>query len=314
MQFQPLLDCWYLTGPTAAGKSAAGVELALRIGAEIVSMDSMALYRHMDIGTAKPSDQERRRVPHHLIDVIDPHEEYSLAQYIEAAHRCVEDITGRGKKVLFVGGTPLYLKGLLRGIFQGPAADWTFRRQIQLEAQQQEPLWLHGRLQEIDPAAAARLHPNDTRRLIRALEIFHLTGRPISEFQKQFDIGATAERCRVFVLDWPREELRARIDRRVNEMFENGLVGEVRALLADAKPPGKTARQAVGYRDVIEHLEGRRTLAETVELVQLHTRQLAKRQYTWFRSLGECRFVSVSGDLDPGEVVRIITRSPLARG
>ena len=289
MQFQPLLDCWYLTGPTAAGKSAAGVELALRIGAEIVSMDSMALYRRMDIGTAKPSHQERRRVPHHLIDVIDPHEEYSLAQYIEAAHRCVEDITGRGKKVLFVGGTPLYLKGLLRGIFQGPAADWPFRRQLQQEAQQQEPLWLHQRLQEVDPAAAARLHPNDTRRLIRALEIFHLTGRPISEFQKQFDVAAPAERCRVFVLDWPRDELHARIDRRVSEMFENGLIGEVRALLADAKPPGKTARQAVGYREVIEHLEGRRTLAETVELVQLHTRQLAKRQYTWFRSLGECR-------------------------
>ena len=314
MAFQPLHDCWYLTGPTASGKSAAGVEMALRIGAEIVSMDSMALYRHMDIGTAKPSDQERRRVPHHLIDVIDPHEEYSLAQYIEAAHRCVEDITARGKKTLFVGGTPLYLKGLLRGIFQGPAADWAFRRQLQQEAQRQEPLWLHGRLQEIDAAAAARLHPNDTRRLIRALEIFHLTGRPISEFQKQFDISAPAERCRVFVLDWPRDELRARIDRRVSEMFENGLIGEVRALLADPQPPGKTARQAVGYREVIEHLEGRRTLPEAVDLVQLHTRQLAKRQYTWFRSLGECRFVSVSGDLDPQEVARIITRSPLARG
>ena len=123
------------------------MELAERIGAEIVSMDSMALYRHMDIGTAKPSPAERSRVPHHLIDVIDPHEEYSLAQYIEAAHRCAEDITGRGKKVLFVGGTPLYLKGLLRGIFQGPPADWTFRRQLQQESQQQDPLWLHRQLQ-----------------------------------------------------------------------------------------------------------------------------------------------------------------------
>jgi tRNA dimethylallyltransferase len=306
MQFKPLLDCWYLTGPTAAGKSAAGVELALHIGAEIVSLDSMALYRHMDIGTAKPSDQERRRVPHHLIDVIDPHEEYSLAQYIEAAHRCVEDITGRGNEVLFVGGTPLYLKGLLRGIFQGPAADWAFRRQLQQQAQRQDPLWLHQQLQEVDPAAASRLHPNDIRRLIRALEIFHLTGRPISEFQKQFDVAAPADRCRVFVLDWPRDELHSRIDRRVSEMFENGLIGEVRALLADPQPPGKTARQAVGYREVIEHLEGRRTLPQTVELVQLHTRQLAKRQYTWFRSLGECRFVSLSGTTDSLGVVRRI--------
>jgi len=308
MAFHPLLDCWYLTGPTASGKSAAGVELALRIGAEIVSMDSMALYRHMDIGTAKPSEEQRRRVPHHLIDVIDPHEEFSLAQYIEAAHRCVQDIAGRGKKMLFVGGTPLYLKGLLRGIFQGPAADWTFRRQLQQEAQSQDQLWLYRRLHEVDPAAAAKLHPNDTRRLIRALEIFHLTGRPISEFQKQFDTGVSADRCHVFVLDWPRDELQARIDRRVGEMFKNKLIDEVRALLADPQPPGKTARQAVGYREAIEHLEGRRTLAETVELVRLHTWQLAKRQNTWFRSLSECRFVPLSGQADPVEVARQIAK------
>jgi len=308
MTFQPLLDCWYLTGPTAAGKSAVGVELAQQIEAEIVSMDSMALYRHMDIGTAKPSPAERGRVPHHLIDVIDPQEEYSLAQYIEAAHHCVEDITSRGKKTLFVGGTPLYLKGLLRGIFQGPAADWAFRRQLQQDARQHEPDWLHRRLQEVDPAAAARLHPNDTRRLIRALEIYRLTGRPISEFQKQFDAGVPADRCRVFVLDWPREELHARIERRVSEMFTNGLVDEVPALLTGPKPPGKTARQAVGYREVIEHLEGRWNLAETVDLVQLHTRQLAKRQNTWFRSLSECRFVSLSGKADPIDIARRITK------
>ncbi len=303
MTFQPLLECWYLSGPTAAGKSAVGVELARQIGAEIVSMDSMALYRRMDIGTAKPSPAERRSVPHHLIDIIDPHEEYSLAQYIEAAHRCVRDIAGRGKKTLFVGGTPLYLKGLLRGIFQGPAADWNFRRQLQQEAQLQDPSWLHRRLQEVDAATAVKLHPNDSRRLIRALEIFHLTGRPISEFQKQFDCGVPADRCRVFVLDRPRGELRARIDRRVDEMFKNGLVGEVRALLADAKPPGKTAGQAVGYRETIEHIQGRRSLPETVELVKLHTRQLAKRQCTWFRSLSECCFVNLSGNIDPAQIV-----------
>jgi tRNA dimethylallyltransferase len=309
MTFQPLLDFWYLTGPTAAGKSAVGVELAERIGAEIVSMDSMALYRRMDIGTAKPSPAERSRVPHHLIDVIDPHDEYSLAQYIENAHRCTEDIAGRGKRVLFVGGTPLYLKGLLRGIFQGPPADWTFRRKLQHESQQQEPMWLHRQLNEVDPASAARLHPNDTRRLIRALEIFHLTGRPISEYQKQFEVGVPAERCHVFVLDWPREELHARIDRRVSEMFRNGLVDEVRELLVGPHPLGKTAGQAVGYREVIEHLEDRRNLAETMELVKLHTRQLAKRQGTWFRSLCECRFVPLSGQIDSVEVAQKIEQT-----
>jgi tRNA dimethylallyltransferase len=307
MTFQPLLDCWYLTGPTASGKSAVGVCLAELLGAEIVSMDSMALYRRMDIGTAKPTRAELDRVPHHLIDVIDPHEEYSLAQYIEAAHRYVVDIASRGKKTLFVGGTPLYLKGLLRGIFQGPPADWNFRRQLLQQTNEQDSAWLHQRLQNVDPASAARLHPNDTRRLIRALEIFHLTGRPISEFQKQFDAGVSADQCHVYVLDWPRQELNVRIDRRVNEMFETGLVEEVRALLADSKPLGKTARQAVGYHEVIEHLEGRMNLADTIALVQLHTRQLAKRQSTWFRSLSECRFVSACGDLDPLEVAHSIS-------
>jgi tRNA dimethylallyltransferase len=306
MSFPPLLNCWYLTGPTASGKSAAGVELAERIGAEIISMDSMALYRTMDIGTAKPSAIERGRVTHHLIDIIDPHEEYSLAQYIEAAHRCAKEISGDDKKVLFVGGTPLYLKGLLRGIFQGPPADWPFRRQLQDEAHQRDPLWLHQRLGEVDPAAAEKLHPNDSRRLIRALEIFHVTGRPISEFQKQFDTGVPADRCRVFVLDWPRDELHARIDSRVKEMFASGLVDEVRGLLASPKPLGKTASQAVGYREVIEHLSGRCSLSDTIEMVQLHTRQLAKRQSTWFRSLCECRFISLAGAIDPANVAERI--------
>jgi tRNA dimethylallyltransferase len=306
MAFNPLLDCWYLTGPTASGKSAVGVELAEQIGAEIVSMDSMALYRHMDIGTAKPSPPQRDRVPHRLIDIIDPHEEYSLAQYIEAAQRCVEDITRRGKKVLFVGGTPLYLKGLLRGIFQGPPADWTFRKHLQHETHQQGPLWLHRRLQEIDSISAARLHPNDTRRLIRALEIHHLTGRPISEFQKQFDMGAPADRCHVFVLDWLRTHLHDRINRRVDRMFAEGLVDEARVLLNGQKPLGKTARQAVGYSEVIEYLMGQQNLLQTVDLVKLHTRQLAKRQNTWFRSLCECRFVPISGEFDPIETARRI--------
>jgi tRNA dimethylallyltransferase len=208
-----------------------------------------------------------------------------------------------------VGGTPLYLKGLLRGIFQGPPADWSFRLEIQRQARQQEPLWLHDQLEKVDPAAAGRLHSNDTRRLIRALEIYQLTGKPISEFQKQFDVGAPADRCRVFVLDWPRKELNARIDRRVSEMFDGGLVEEVRGLLASPKPPGKTARQAVGYREVIEHLEGLWSLPETVELVRRHTRQLAKRQNTWFRSLCECRFISLCGEFEPEEVARCIIKN-----
>lgn len=295
-------DAWFLTGPTASGKSAVGVELARRLGAEIVSLDSIALYRGMDIGTAKPTLEERSLVPHHLIDLVDPWEEFSLAQYVEAAGRVAREIAARGRQVLFVGGTPLYLKGLLRGIFQGPPADWPLRRRLADEAKGNAADWLHGRLAAIDPVAASRLHPNDTRRLIRAIEVFEKAGRPISELQRQFEIGRAAADCRVFVLDWPRDALCERIDRRVEQMFAAGLVEEVRRLLADPRRLSRTARQAVGYREVIDHLEGRQGLAETIALVQQHTRQLAKRQSTWFRSLSECRFVAVSGSLNPAEI------------
>jgi len=316
---------WFLTGPTASGKTAVGVELARRIGAEIVSMDSMALYRGMDIGTAKPTAEERRAVAHHLVDVLGPHQEFSLAQYLDAAQHAVEEIRARGREVLFVGGTPLYLKGLLRGIFEGPPADEEFRRLLQEEAQRQGPGWLHQRLAQVDPVAAARLHANDAKRLIRAIEVLAKTGQPISELQRQFDLGRPAGECRVFVLDWPKEELHARIDRRVDAMFAAGLVDEVRGLLSPLSRRGrgaggegdagmgaylsKTARQAVGYREVIEHIEGACGLPDTIELIKVHTRQLAKRQNTWFRSLCECRFVSVSGEVDPAEVVERITQS-----
>jgi tRNA dimethylallyltransferase len=302
MSVNTVLDCWFLTGPTAAGKSAVGVELASRIDAEIVSLDSMALYRGMDIGTAKPTAEERRRVAHHLIDVLEPHEEYSLAQYVEAAHRCAAEIAGRGRQVLFVGGTPLYLKALLRGIFRGPPADVELRRRLADQSLQNGGQWLHQQVANVDPAAAARLHPNDVRRLIRALEVYEKTGRPISELQRQFGVGRPAADCRVFALDWPKAELHGRIERRVEEMFTAGLVEEVCRLLASPRLLSKTARQAVGYREVIEHLEGRRSLAETIELVRRHTRQLAKRQCTWFRSLSECRFVHFSGLFDAEEL------------
>jgi len=306
MSTPPALDCWFLTGPTAAGKTGVGVELARRIDAEIVSLDSMALYRGMDVGTAKPTPEQRGGVPHHLMDLIEPHEEFSLAAYMEAATRCVGEIKARGREVLFVGGTPLYLKGLLRGVFEGPSADWEFRNRLAEEARQHAADWLHRRLAEVDPVSAARLHPNDTRRLIRALEVYEKTGRPISAWQRQFDVGRDARTCRVFVLDWPRHELYARIERRVDEMFAAGLIDEVRGLLSRPQPLGRTARKAVGYREVIEHLAGRCGLAETVELVKRHSRQLAKRQSTWFRGLSECRFVPVSGRIAPGELSRQI--------
>jgi tRNA dimethylallyltransferase len=303
---------WFLTGPTASGKTSIGACLARRIGAEVVSMDSMALFRGMDIGTAKPTVAERLEVPHHLVDILSPGEDWNLAQYLKAAERCADDIASRGRQVLYVGGTPLYLKGLLRGVFEGPPADWDFRRALEQEAQAHGGGWLHGRVAAIDPLAAQRLHPNDTRRLVRAMEVFEKTGTPISRLQEQFDRGRPAEECRVFVLDWPKAELNERIDRRVDAMFSAGLVDEVRQLVGGPIPLSRTARQAVGYCEVIDHLEGRQGLAETVELVKTHTRQLAKRQGTWFRSLSECRFVPLAGQVDPDEIAAWIeaTGSP----
>jgi tRNA dimethylallyltransferase len=302
----PAADCWFLVGPTASGKTAVGLELAQRLAAEIVSLDSMAVYRGLDIGTAKPSAAERAAVPHHLIDLVEPDQEFSLAQYVTAAERCAAEIRARGRNVLFVGGTPLYLKSLLRGIFEGPAADWPLRRRLEAEAHRQGPQWLHQRVAAVDPQAASRLHPRDSRRLIRALEVFEKTGRPISELQGQFERARPPEQCRVFVLDWPRDALAARIDARVEAMFAAGLVRETEELLARGKQLSRSARQAVGYREVLEHLAGQRTLAETIDLVKLRTRQFAKRQLTWYRSLSECRWIELTRDEDLSQAAQRI--------
>ena len=303
---EPARDCWYLTGPTASGKTRVALELAKLLRAEIISLDSMALFRGMDIGTAKPSRDERQIVPHHLIDLIDANQDFSLANYVEAAHAAIAEIRQRGCEVLFVGGTPLYLKALLRGVYQGPPADWEFRQQIDAELKLVGIEALHERLRSVDPLAAAKLHPHDLRRIIRALEVNKLTGHPISHQQTQFDEGQPAEACRVFVLDWPRPELHRRIEARVDLMFAAGLVDEVRGLLARYGQLSRTASQAVGYREVVEHLRGERDLAATIELVKARTRQFARRQETWFRSLSECRRVPQREALDPADVARAI--------
>jgi len=309
-------DCWFLTGPTAAGKTEVAIELAHRIGGEIVSMDSMALFQGMDIGTAKPTPVQRSQTPHHLLDLVDPAKEFSLASYLAAAQQAVAEIRGRRREPVFVGGTPLYLKGLLRGVFEGPAADWDFRNALTAEAERHGPGYLQERLAAVDPASAQRLHANDTKRLIRALEVYEKTGEPISSLQRQFDTGRPADVCRVFVLNWPRELLYDRIDRRVDAMFAIGLVEEVRSLLSRSEGLGKTARQAVGYKEVIDYLEGKQSLATTKGLVQQHSRQLAKRQLTWFRSLSECRTVDLAEPFRPAEVAQRLLREagPAAQG
>ncbi len=303
----PALDhWWFVTGPTASGKSAVAVELARNMDGEIISLDSMAVYRRLDIGTAKPGLHERAGIPHHLLDVVDPDVDYSLADYVANAWEAATHLDRRKKAVVFAGGTPLYLKSLLRGVFWGPAPDWDTRAQLLEEHRRNGPGWLHAQLAACDPSAAARLHPHDARRLIRAIEFHAQTGRRISSVQQQFDRARPAEHCRVFVLDWPRSALHERICGRVDEMFAAGLIDEVRGLRQAGVEFSRTARQALGYREVLEMLDGGIDEPNTIELVKQRTRQFARRQLTWYRSLSECRWVTVIDPFDPQVVAATI--------
>jgi tRNA dimethylallyltransferase len=280
-----------LTGPTASGKTALGVELAERLNAEIISMDSMAVYRGMDIGTAKPSLELRGRVKHHLIDVLDPWESSSVAWWLEQAERYRREIEARGKRVLFVGGTPLYLKALLRGLFPGPAGNPEIRRRLTQESQSSGSQVLHERLAQADPESAQRIHGNDIRRIIRALEVLELTGRPISAWQREW-LNSKDFSNRCLWLDVPRDELYARINSRVRQMATHGWVEEVQALLRLPQPMSKEARQALGYKEMFAYIQGQADFEQTVQNIQIRSRQFAKRQITWFRHLPECRPVS----------------------
>jgi tRNA dimethylallyltransferase len=241
-----------------------------------------------------------------LLDIVDPADEYSVAQYVEDAATTVAAIRSRGRDVLFVGGTPLYLKSLLRGLFDGPPANWELRHEIEAELEQVGQAALHERLMQVDPVAASAIHPHDTRRMIRALEVYRATGEPLSHQQMQFEDGRAAEECRVFVLRRERRELHQRIEVRVEAMLEVGLVDEVRGLTSNGRLLSRTASQAVGYREALAHLAGEIGVDEMRARIQARTRQFAKRQGTWFRSLSECRFVDIAGEVDERAVAERI--------
>jgi len=286
----PFHNALVLTGPTGSGKSALALELAEALHAEIVALDSMTLFRGMDIGTAKPSLAERSRVPHHLIDVLDPWESASVAWWLSQAGDVCRALEGRGKRALFVGGTPLYLKALLHGLFDGPPADLQLRQRLDAEAEQSGVVALHQRLATVDATSAARLHPNDVRRVVRALEVWELTGKPLSAWQTQWPAAAVAAETapRILYLDLPRAALYARIEARVEAMFAAGLVEEVQALSALPRPWSRESTQALGYKQILAYLAGTATLAEVKTEIATRTRQFAKRQLTWFRHLPGC--------------------------
>jgi tRNA dimethylallyltransferase len=272
-----------IAGPTGVGKTGVAIALAKRIGGEIVGADSRQIYRYMDIGTAKPTPAERARVPHHLIDIRNPDEDYSAAEYARDASVAIRDIHACGEIPLLVGGTGLYIHAVLYGIFEGPGRDETFRSEMHALAKERGPVYIHQKLLQVDPETALRLHPHDLTRVIRALEVYHLTGKPISEQQSCATAPIAEYRSCFFVITAEREILYERIDTRVDQMITQGLVEEVRGLLKRGYHANLNSMNSVGYKEIIEFLSGKQDLPSTIRLIKQNTRRYAKRQLTWFR-------------------------------
>lgn len=311
----------FLAGPTAVGKSAVALALAEKIGGEIITVDSMQVYRGLDIGTAKPPPAERARVPHHLIDVCDLHEAFDAAQFIQLAQKAVAEIQARGHTPVFCGGTGLYFKAFRDGLGEAPATNPELRAELQAT-----PLaTLLAELRERDPAAYEKIDRQNPRRVIRAVAVIRLTGKKISEQRADWKSSVSNEDGELKMEDdKPRvqpssilhppsspllcftraaEDLHRRINVRVDEMFARGLVAETRGLLQRGLAENKFALQAIGYRQVVEHLRGERGLAATIELVKTRTRQFAKRQLTWFRRHGNCQWIELKPDETVAETV-----------
>ncbi|MFN0150812.1 MAG: tRNA (adenosine(37)-N6)-dimethylallyltransferase MiaA [bacterium] len=279
-------------GPTASGKTDVSVSLAEALGAEIVCADSRQLYAGLDIGTGKPSASQRARVPHHLIDTLDPSEAANAAAYARAARAAIAQIRERGMRAIVTGGSGLYVRALLDGIFDGPGRNAQLRTEIAERAARMGWAALHAEVAERDPESAARIHPNDAVRITRALEIMKMTGLSASEARRRGAMPPIELGYRAFAIDWPRGALDERIRARFSAMLDAGLVAEVRALLARGVAADAPAFDAPGYREIVAHLAGEMTLERAAELAIIATRQYAKRQMTWFRRVAALEWIS----------------------
>ncbi|MBI1324560.1 tRNA (adenosine(37)-N6)-dimethylallyltransferase MiaA [bacterium] len=279
----------YLTGPTGVGKTDISLRLAEELDAEILALDAMTLYRGMDIGTAKPGKAQTGRIRHHLIDLVSPQDESSLDLYLKAATEVLVSLAKSGKKALFVGGSPLYLKACLRGLSELPPRNDLIREDLERQAAAEGVTKLYQRLTEVDPATASKVAGTDLRRIVRALEIHAATGTAPSQLRGKHETPAPPTVPVVAILR-DRRSLYDRIDRRVEDMFEQGLIDEARSL---PQPLSRSARQAVGYSEAFEVLEGRMTIEAAIERTQLRTRHYAKHQLTWFRRLEEVRGLNI---------------------
>lgn len=327
---------YFILGCTACGKGELGRELARRVGGHVVSVDSMKVYRRMDIGTAKPTLDQRGDVPHHCIDVVEPSESFSVARFVEHAETAIAaiardrvarfvdhaetaiaSIARDGAVALAVGGTSLYIKALSEGLFEAPPGDQAVRAALRDEAARAGLAVLHRQLADVDPAAAARIHPNDERRIVRALEVYRTTGTPITELQAQWDSGRLRHDCVFIGIRRDKGAQARRINARVKRMIDAGLKDEVAALLAEPAGLSNQAAAAVGYAEMIAHLRGEMAADQAVERIKVNTRRLAKKQRTWHRRWRDVRWFDAAADDTPAaladRVTAAVTFAPAGR-
>lgn len=292
-----------ILGVTASGKGRLAFDLANAAGAEIISVDSMKVYRRMDIGTAKPPKQARQQINYHLMDIVEPSESFSAGLFLDQAYKAIKQIKHRNKPIIGVGGTALYIKALLYGLFDGPGADEQIRAELRATKKTEGSEKLYRQLEAIDPAAAGRISPNDSKRIIRALEVYRITGKPISSLQQQFDSEKPKHDWTIIGLRRQKTEQSGRINKRVKKLIADGLVDEVKSLLAEDKPLSQQARCAIGYAEIIDHLNGRTSLAEAIELIKKNTRRLAKNQRTWFKTFRNVNWLDIEANEPAGKTL-----------
>lgn len=298
-----------ICGPTATGKSFVGIQIAEKLNGEIISADSMLVYRGMDIGAAKPALKEMRGIPHHLIDIVEPDQEYNAALFQKQARAIITDIMNREKLPVLVGGTGLYIRAVIDDYdFSRARGNAVYRKKLLKDAEEHGAAKLHERLCEIDPATAAKLHPHDIRRIIRALEVYKYTGTPISSFHKIDRSRKSIYNLMMFGLSLEREKLYKIIEQRVELMIQAGLVEEVQGLLNRGFSPELSSMRGLGYKEIIEYLQGERSLAQSVDILKRNTRRFAKRQMTWFRRDNRIKWLNADQDDVSGVIIDEINR------
>ena len=289
-------------GPTASGKTALSVELAKRLSGEIISADSMQIYKGMDIATAKPTEEEKQGIPHYLMDFLDPHDSFSVADYVKMAHDRIAEIAARGKLPIITGGTGLYINSLIDNLnFEETESDYEYRDELRTLAQEKGNGYLLGMLREIDPETAAKLHENNLNRIIRALDVYKTTGKTMSEQQRLSKLSPSPYIPCMIQLDYDRETLYDRINRRVDIMLAEGLIDEARQFMKQSDYP--TAAQAIGYKELMPYLKGESSLSPCVERLKQETRKYAKRQLTWFRRDGRIHYIKADGGKNFSQIV-----------